>query len=138
MVSPVGRCVDTGKSIIQGANWPNPVVIDQKLGFPFVETGWQNINQQKSPHEVPHEAIDVLDFLLENTNHAPGLNLHITHDGNIAFMAIALLGDPITEENWPDFLEGMAFWREEGQVRIAWRGNVYELKQQKVFALDLL
>jgi hypothetical protein len=138
MVSPVGRCVDTGRSIIQGANWPNPVVVDRKLGFPFVENGWQKMNQQKPLDEVPHEAFDVLTYLLEDTNHDAGLNLYITHDGNIAFMAIALLGEPITEENWPDYLEGMAFWREEEAVHIAWRGKVYELKKQSVFAFDLV
>jgi hypothetical protein len=39
MTSPVGRCVETSRSIIRGGNWPNPVVIDQKLGFPFIERG---------------------------------------------------------------------------------------------------
>jgi hypothetical protein len=137
MVSPVGRCVDTGRSIIQGANWPNPVVVDRKLGFPFGENGSQKLNNQPLD-EVSREAFDVLNYLSENTTHESGLNLYITHDGNIAFMANALLGEAITEENWPDYLEGIAFWREEEQVNIAWRGKVYELKKQSVFAFDLL
>jgi hypothetical protein len=53
-------------------------------------------------------------------------------------MAMALLCEPITVENWPDFLEGMAFWREKEAVRIAWRGKIYELKQNRVLALDLI
>jgi len=138
LTSPVGRCMDTGRAIIRGANYPNHVVVDRKLGFPFVENGWQKISKQKPLDEVPHEAYDVLNYLLEDTNHDSGLNLHITHDGNIAFMAITLLEEPITEENWPDYLEGMAFWREEEDVRIAWRGKVYELKKQSVFAFDLV
>ena len=138
LASPVGRCVDPGKAVIQGANWPNPVVIDQKLGFPYVENGWQKVINQKPLVEVPYEALDVLNFLLEDTVHGSGVNLHITHDGNIAFMVMALLGEPITEENWPNFLEGLAFWREEEMVRIAWRGKVYELKKQSVFAFDLI
>jgi hypothetical protein len=138
MTSPVGRCVETSRSVILGANWPNPVVIDQKLGFPFIEKGWQRVNTEGSLVEIPKEAIEVLDYLLEDTTHETGLNLFVTHDGNIAFMATALLGEPITEENWPDFLEGMAFWREKGAVRIAWRGKMYELNKQNVFALDLI
>jgi hypothetical protein len=138
MTSPVGRCVETSRSVIRGADWPHPVVIDQKLGFPFIEKGWQRISSAGAPVEIPHEAIEVMDYLLEDTIHAAGLNLFVSHDGNIAFMAAALLGDPITEENWPDFLEGMAFWREKEAVRIAWRGKVYELKKQSVFALDLI
>lgn len=138
MTSPVGRCVETSRSVIRGANWPNPVVIDQKLGFPFIEKGWQRVNSDGSLTEIPHEALEVLDYLLEDTTHAAGLNLFVTHDGNIAFMVMALLGEPITEENWPAFLEGMAFWREQEALRIAWRGKVYDLKKQNVFALDLM
>ena len=138
MTSPVGRCVETSRSIIRGGNWPNPVVIDQKLGFPFIEKGWQQVNREGSLVEIPKEALAVLDYLLEDTTHAEGLNLFVTHDGNIAFMATALLGVPTTEENWPGFLEGMAFWREKEAVRVAWRGKVYELKTQSVFALDLI
>lgn len=137
--SPVGRCIDTGRAVIQGANWPNPVVVDQKLGFPFVENGWQKVTKKMFlVKEIPQEAFDVLNFLLEDTGQDSGLNLHITHDGNIAFMAIALLGEPITEENWPNYLEGMAFWREESAIRIAWRGKVYALNQQGALAFDLI
>jgi len=138
MTSPVGRCVETSRSIIRGANCPNPVVIDQKLGFPFIEKGWQRINTEGLPVEIPHEALDVLDYLLEDTTQPAALNLFVSHDGNIAFMATALLGEPTSEETWPDFLEGMAFWREKEAVRIAWRGKVYELKNQSIFALDLI
>jgi hypothetical protein len=88
--------------------------------------------------EIPKEALEVLDYLLDGTPHAEGLNLFVSHDGNIAFMATALLGEPTNEENWPDFLEGMAFWREKEVVRVAWRGKVYELKTHSVFALDLI
>ena len=130
--------VETSRAVIRGANWPNPVVIDQKLGFPFIEKGWQRINTEGVPAEIPQEALAVLDYLLEDTTHEAGLNLFVTHDGNIAFMATALLGEPTNEENWPDFLEGMAFWREKEAVRIAWRGKVHELKKQSVFALDLI
>jgi hypothetical protein len=138
MTSPVGRCVETSRSIIRGAGWPDPVVIDQKLGFPFIEKGWQRITIEGAPVEIPKEALEVLDYLLEGTPQEDGLNLFVTHDGNIAFMATALLGEPTSEENWPDFLEGMAFWREKDAVRIAWRGKVYELKQQDVFVQDLI
>ena len=79
-----------------------------------------------------------MSFLLEDTVHDSGLNVNITHDGYIAFMAVALLGESIAEENWPDYLEGMAFWREEEAVHIAWRGKVYELKKQSVFAFDFV
>jgi hypothetical protein len=138
MSSPVGRCVDTGKAVIQGANCPNPVMVDQKLGFPFVEYGWQRLTGKNFLGGVPPVAYEVLDFLLEDCVYEAGLNLHITHDGNIAFMAMALLGEPVTEDSWPNFLEGMAFWREAESVRIAWRGKIYELKKQSVFAYDLI
>ena len=137
--SPVGRCIDTGKAIIRGAALPDPVVVDQRLGFPFVENGWQKVTNQKfQVDEVPQEAFDVMNYLLEDATHASGLSLYITHDGNIAFMAVALLADMITEENWPDYLEGMAFWREEGAVRVAWRGRVFQINKQSVFASDLI
>jgi hypothetical protein len=138
MTSPVGRCVETSRSVIRGANWPDPVVVDQKLGFPFIEKGWQQVTAEGVPVEIPHEALEVLDYLLEDTIHPEGLNLFVSHDGNIAFMATALLGEPASEANWPVFLEGMAFWREKEAVRIAWRGKVYELRNQCVFALDLI
>ena len=139
VTSPVGRCIDTGRAVIQGANWPNPVVINQKLGFPFVENGWQKVtNKQFLSSEIPPEAFNVLDYLLADTRQDAGLNLYITHDGNIAFMAIALLGDLITEESWPNYLEGMAFWREQACVHIAWRGKDYELNGHYVLASELI
>ncbi|MBE3143314.1 MAG: histidine phosphatase family protein [Planctomycetes bacterium] len=127
MTSPVGRCIDTGVAIGRGAGWSGDVTIEDRLGFPFIQSSWDLLLAGAPIDDTPKEAWQTLNLLLEDTNLPGGVNIYITHDCNVAYLARCLLGDLVTEANWPDFLEGLVVWREDNQARIVWRGKIYEV-----------
>jgi len=127
MTSPVGRCIDTGTAISRGVGWPGDVIIEDRLGFPFIQPSWDRLLAGATNGDTSREAWQTLNMLLEDTNKPGGVNIYITHDCNVAYLARCLLGDVVNEANWPNFLEGLIVWRAENQVRIVWRGKNYEI-----------
>lgn len=58
----------------------------------------------------------------------PGLHLFCSHDHILCLLNHFLRGlDDFDERYWPEYLEGMAFWREGEQRKAAFRGEVLEL-----------
>jgi hypothetical protein len=102
-------------------------MIDDRLGFPFIQPSWDLLLAGVAIDDTPKEAWQTLNMLLEDTNIPGGVNIYITHDCNVAYLARCLLGDLVTEANWPDFLEGLVVWREDDLVRIVWRGKIFEV-----------
>jgi hypothetical protein len=127
MTSPVGRCIDTGVAIGRGARWPGEVMIEDRLGFPFIQASWDRLLAGETNGSTAKEAWQTLNMLLEDTNLSNGVNIFITHDCNVAYMSRSLLGDLVNETNWPAFLEGLVVWREKNQVQIVWRGKIYQV-----------
>jgi hypothetical protein len=127
MTSPVGRCIDTGVAIGRGAGWPGDIVIEDRLGFPFIQPSWDRLLAGATNGDTSKEAWQTVNMLLEDTNLSGGVNIYITHDCNVAYLARCLLGDLVNEANWPGFLEGLVVWRTNNQVSIIWRGKIYEV-----------
>jgi len=127
VTSPVGRCIDTGVAIGRGAGWRGDVLIEDRLGFPFIQPSWDQLLAGGPNGGIPKEAWQTLNMLLEDTNMPGGVNIYITHDCNVAYLAKTLVGDLVNEANWPNFLEGLVIWRANNQVRIIWREKIYEV-----------
>lgn len=125
--SPVGRCIETTKAIARGSGWQNPVEVIEEMSFEFIAPDWGKVQPGKNPQELPPTALQVMALLLELPTLPDALNVNVTHDGNLLFMARCFLNEPISEQNWPGFLQTMAVWREDGRIRLAWRGQVHTL-----------
>jgi hypothetical protein len=125
--SPVTRCMDTGVSIARGAGWELPILADYRLSFPYIENAWDGLFTSGNERQKLKEGELVKNFLLEDLDTPNKLNIYITHDSNIIFLAKYLLAQVITEANWPNYLEGMAIWCENGQLQVAWRGVIYPI-----------
>jgi hypothetical protein len=126
--SQTGRCIDTGAAIARGAEWDVEVLAEPRLTYTYVDDAWK----RRRTHiyldaPLPAEVLDLVRYLCEPAAFNCHLNVFVTHDSVLGCMAGYLFKDLIDQENWPHYLEGMAFWQEDGKVFSAWRGQVAEI-----------
>ena len=53
----------------------------------------------------------------------PGVHVFVTHDSLVTATAARIFGQPLGRDDWPWYLEGVFFWRDEGGLRAAYRGH---------------
>lgn len=142
--SPLARCVQTAEALRAGAQAELPIIQDHHLGDPgvYVIDGsrawmhWEALGHEgvmrhlvTGSHELagmarPHEAARFLvHHMLAVAARQPGLHLFVTHDSLVTTTAARLLGQHLEVEEWPDFLEGALFWRDEAGVHTTYRGH---------------
>ena len=132
--SPVKRNGVTAAAIVRGAGWEADVVEDSLLGLPgpfvvdpalagplFLEWGpLEVVKRQLSDRRAlpgmrpTHEGVSLLWDLMTGHDDNADLDIFVTHDSVIAAFAGYLLEQTPVEENWPQFLEGVFVWRDEG------------------------
>jgi hypothetical protein len=120
--SPIERCRDTAASIAHGAAWSIPVSVEYRLGHPYIAPAWNAlpILWQKDP--MPAQLAALLDVVLD-CDETPGVvDIFCTHDTIVGALAGYFMGCAFAYPGyWPDFLEGVFFWRQEGAVHVRWR-----------------
>jgi len=142
--SPVGRCLDTAKHMLEGQGKSHPVLEDERLGDPgayilkggeagkeYMRLGHHEFFGQqmagkpvKGTRTLAQGSKILLDWVTEPTK-APGLHLKVTHDAILGLLVAHFIGlNAFSDPHWPKMLEGMALWSEEGKVVYAWRGVV--------------
>jgi hypothetical protein len=140
--SPLTRCVQTAEALNSGSGANLDIVPDQLLGDPgaFVidgkaakpnwdEFGHEGVIQLLVGSEVvlrgmarPLPAARFLvHHMLTVAVKDPGLHLFITHDLLVTTTAARLLEEQISPDDWPWYLEGAFFWREQDQLRVSYR-----------------
>ena len=143
LTSPVSRCVQTADGIIAGAGWDAAPLHERLLGGPgafvveperfgplFLEIGARGIvERQLSDAEPPpgmRPANAGAQLLLDLATPWPetrgGLRLFVTHDIILATLVGSIYGLRVEEFAWPDYLDGLALWRDSGRLRFRWRG----------------
>ena len=126
--SEIGRCVDTGTAIARGANWKLQVIPEPRLTYTFVDNAWhQRHDHLRLPSPLPAEVQSLATYLSLPASQNRHLNLFVTHDSVLGCLAGYLFNELVDEQNWPHFLEGMAFWHDNGGVFAAWRERVVEI-----------
>ena len=126
--SQIGRCIETGTAIAQGAEWDVAVLTEPRLTYTYVDDAWKRRHTHIHLDEpIPAEVHDLVRYLSEPAAFNCHLNLFVTHDSVLGCIAGYLFKDLIDQDNWPHFLEGMAFWQEDGKIFSAWRGRVTEI-----------
>lgn len=141
--SPLPRCVQTADAISSGAGWDAAPVGDRLLGAPgafvieperfgrlFLEIGARRaVERLLTDAEPPpgmRAAAEGTQRLLGLLTPAPEtrgrLSLFVTHDIVLAALVGRLYRRRVGEFAWPDYLEGLAIWRDSDQLRFSWPG----------------
>jgi broad specificity phosphatase PhoE len=131
MTSPVERCVDTAKAMMRGAFWRKPVEPDERLSYPKMEKAWQEYLAKPEPSlELPETVVMLLNLMLDHKSSQPGiLNIFITHDSVLGCILAYLMNIEIEVATWPDYLEGMALWKDGNSIYSLWRGEKTDISR---------
>lgn len=129
--SEINRCVDTAAAIARGARWKVNANPEPRLTYTYTDDIWH----QRRVHlfrdnPMPEPVRDLVDYLWAFHPKKRKLNVFVTHDSVLGCLAGYLFKDMIDEDTWPHFLEGMAFWQENGKMFSAWRNQVIEIKER--------
>lgn len=140
--SPLVRCVQTAEALAQGACADLAVVPDRHLGDPgiFVIDGrrawsqWHGLGHEGVMRHLvsqtealpgiarPDEAARLLvHHMFAVAADRPGIHVFVTHDSLVTATAARLLGQPLERGDWPLYLEGAFFWKDDSGVNAAYR-----------------
>jgi histidine phosphatase superfamily protein (branch 1) len=122
--SEIARCVETAAAIGRGARWKGEVRQEPRFTYTYTDDYWHTRREHLFADALPDEVIDLLDYLKNFPAKKHSLNISVTHDSVLGVLAGYLFNDFVDGETWPHFLEGMAIWRENGNVFAAWRNQV--------------
>jgi len=140
--SPVRRCVETGNAMLEGAGSGLELVHDHYFGEPSVfisdgEEAWKTFfsmdpdtlvtrllsDDEPAPgFAMPGQALaSLLGHLKGEMASGPGLHVFVTHDMFMMLVVSLLSGRTIPFSEWPGFLEGIFFWREDDSLHFLYR-----------------
>ena len=122
--SEIGRCVETASAIGRGACWQGEVRPEPRFSYSYTDDYWHTRREHLFADDLPAEVLDLLDYLTQYPTRKNTLNIFVTHDSVLGVLAGYLFKDFVDGDSWPDFLEGLAVWRENGNKFAAWRNQV--------------
>ncbi len=143
--SPVLRCMQTAQAILEGAETNQNIIEDRLLGDPGIyvfdgQEAWQNWEKlgHKSVIEhlmtethalpgmaPPKQAAQLLvHHMLDIIGQHPGFHLFITHDSLLASTVAQIFGKRLKPSDWPWYLEGAFFWKDEQKFSIAYQDDI--------------
>lgn len=147
LTSPVQRCVTTLRALLRGTGWtasfaenarlanPGCFVADPDIAVPLsLELGvFELVRRQLCEQEplpgmrsTPEGVTLLIDLFTSHHGEAGTLDVFVTHDATLAPTVGYLMGTTLGVNEWPDFLEGMFFWRSSRGLAGAWRGELRE------------
>lgn len=137
--APVGRCLDTAAAIARGAAWDVHVLPDDRISHPFMAPAFDIMTQAQVNEVLPVQVRAALELLLRAPElapleQAPRLDVMVTHDTVLGTLVSALMHEPVNQNNWPGYLEGIFIWEDGEQVHARWRGEEAVLAAQIVHA----
>ena len=153
--SPVPRCVDTARAILDGAQRASDVAHDRRLGDPSVfvtdgDTAMRELTRQGlypvatrlgSGEQLPGFADPdrgtsqlvclAMEFLKSSGD---GVQVLVTHDLMIATMIARIRGGPLAETEWPGYLHGLEIWVDHDRLMSRYAGTNYVVSERFVAA----
>lgn len=147
--SPVGRCVDTAKAMMEGGIeaglLETPLEIERsmvlvepgcyvedvaRVGPHFLKMGALNfinrhLNEGMDGLLSPHDGRKkLLNFMREREPQPGALAVHVSHDTILIAFVASLLGlDQVNEKDWPWMMEGCWLWFDDRELHWIWRGE---------------
>ena len=140
--SPIIRCVQTAEVLRDGARIEYSVVRDHFLGDPGIyvldskragqvweDRGHEDLMTHLVSRDEPlpgmarpdETARFLVQHMLAAANDTSGIHVFVTQDSLVTATAARLLKQPLGKDNWPWYLEGAFFWRDEEGLHIAYR-----------------
>ncbi len=129
VTSPVGRCIDTALRISEGANSYRNILPDYRLSHSFVAEPLIQLKNYQPGQPIPEKIWRVLQSFLAVKS--KGLTIAVTHDTVLVSLVAYLIGVAVGPGEWPDYLEGIAFWKGKNRLEIGWRGKQFVFPTQK-------
>ena len=141
--SPILRCVETAELVQLGAESNLTIQSDRYLGDPGIyvedaELAWGNWQSMGNDGVMKHlmssddalpgmarpsdAAKRIVEHMFKAAGSVPGIHVFVTHDTILAPTISHVLGVPVSETNWPAFLEGAIFWKDDGRLQSAYWG----------------
>ncbi|BCO29852.1 hypothetical protein MIZ03_4776 [Rhodoferax lithotrophicus] len=143
--SPVRRCMQTAEILTQSATNECLVSVDRHLGAPGVyvldeQMSWGNwlklgndgviqhlisgegaLPGMADPSEAAHRLIK---HMLASIASQPGMHVFVSHDSIVAPTVARVIGQKMTQNQWPEFLDAALIWRNENFIMVAYRDTV--------------
>lgn len=140
--SPLARCRQTAKALLDGAGSSVAIQPDRMLGDPGVyvvdaEAAWPNWEEKGQEGIIEHlirenaslpgmapaaaAARTLVRHMLTKAGGDPGFHIFVTHDLLVTATAARMLGVYLKPDDWPWYLEAAFFWRENGCLVIGYR-----------------
>ena len=139
--SPLTRTMQTADRLAEGAGLDSPTrpdtllgdpgafVVDDRAGDSWSELGHVEVMRHLVEESEPlpgcadpdAAARFLVHHLLSIANDDPGVHAFATHDSLVTATAARMLGQPLTREDWPHYLEAVFCWEEDDSVHIAYR-----------------
>lgn len=141
--SPFIRCIQTGKWLKDGAGVDVEIREDRLLGDPGVyvingglasafsrEVGHVGVMHQlvtgdaagRGLADADSAATFLVNHMLTEMAGQPGIHVFVTHDSLVTATAARMLDAPLSQKDWPWYLEGAFFWSQKGQLETAYKG----------------
>lgn len=125
LTSPINRCVETGRYLARGAGNSKVILPDPVLSHPNENGEYDKMDDYLDSGDWPLRISQIAEKMFPD-DQSSGLNFLITHDTVLALMAAFWLEKDIrAPEDWPQYLEPMFFWKNDGKLIISFRGNEF-------------
>lgn len=139
--SPMRRTMQTAERIAEGAERETAVEIDRMLGDPGAfaldsraSATWAELGHEEVMRHLVYgddvlpgcadaeaAARALVQHMLAKSDGPPGVHAFVTHDSIVTATAARLLGEALTKQDWPWYLEAAFFWEEGGAVHVGYR-----------------
>jgi hypothetical protein len=154
--SPIKRCLETSKAVFP--NFQNKIKSSKLLGGDgvYVSDGKlaaQNFISCQPPEEVFFKLLAgaklpgmrtkeegsklLLEGLMEDLEQSSGPGFYVTHDCILAVFLGTLTNIPITNENWPNYLEGICLKQKDNHLYLYWGKSVFDITENKDLLLNV-
>lgn len=134
--SPIVRCIDTGKWLINSFSNGHVVKPVDVLAHPNEKGEYDQLNQFLKTGLWPERILEMANYLVPLPNQTSGLNMFVSHDTVIISMVAFWLGKDVSGmHEWPRFLEPFFIWWQGEQLTAYFRGDftdVTEVYQQRL------
>lgn len=140
--SPVPRCLETAKGLLDGSGADTAIAEDRLLGDPGAIVTDATLAMQSltglgfhqaarrlgegealpgfaDPDQAASRFVTLADSLL--LDRRPVVHMLVTHDLVLSTFVARLLGRPVLEDEWPGYLHGVVLWRGVEGLRLRYR-----------------
>jgi hypothetical protein len=125
LTSPITRCIETGRYLAKGAGNGRVILSEPVLSHPNENGEYDLMDDYLDSGDWPLRIRKIAEKMFPD-EHTGGLNFLITHDTVLVLMAAYWLDMDIrAPQDWPQYLEPMFFWKNDGKMIISFRRNEF-------------